>query len=399
MQIEQTWRWYGPHDPVTLNDIAQAGATGIVHALHDIPVGEIWPVHAIKERQQLIRSVACDDNRQLEWMVVESLNVHESIKQGLDDREEYIEKYIASLENLAACGISIVCYNFMPVLDWTRTNLAFKLADGSLALAFEMAALAAFDLYILERRDAEKDYDQSTLEAAESYFESLSESDKADLSDAILQGIPGTGESFEINAFRQRLDDYENISRTDLAANMDYFLKRVGPVADSLGVKLAVHPDDPPFPLFGLPRIVSTAADFDRIRKACNVEANGFTFCTGSLSPRVENNIPELLTNHADRVHFVHLRNVKKTGKHSFYESRHLDGVVDMYEMMNILVEEAGRRGNSTLPLPYRPDHGHQIMSDLSVDWPFHGYTAAGRLRGGAELKGIHHTLEKQQRS
>jgi len=339
MEIEQTWRWYGPHDPVSLSDIAQAGATGIVHALHDIPVGEIWPVSAIKERQQLIRSVPCDDDRLLEWRVVESLNVHESIKQGRDDREEYIEKYIASLENLAKCNIYIVCYNFMPVLDWTRTNLAYKLADGSLALAFQMKALAAFDLFILKRQNAQNDYDEATLEAAETYYQSLTDSDKAALSDAILQGIPGTGESFEINEFKQRLSEYDNISRSELEENMDYFLQRIGAIADSLGIKLAVHSDDQPFPLFGLPRIVSTAKDFQRVRTACDLEANGFTFCTGSLSPREDNDIPTLLTDHADRVHFVHLRNVKKTGKRSFYESRHLEGVVDMHKMMKILVD------------------------------------------------------------
>lgn len=393
MSLLQSWRWYGPHDIVSLNDIEQTGATGIVNALHEIPVGEIWEIASIQERKKLIEWDAENGiPRNLTWVVVESLNVHESIRQGLEDRDEYITKYIQSMKNLSACGIHIVCYNFMPLLDWTRTDLKFEVKDGSLALKFDSLALAAFDLFVLKREGAKEEYSESQSKRAKEYFDGLNTDQKEELTNNILQGVPGTAEIFSLEEFKGLLKKYERIDRAILKEHLAYFLQKVVPEAEKLGIKLCCHPDDPPFPLFGIPRVVSTEADLEFLVNCADSTSNGITFCTGSLGPNFKNDLPGIIERLGDKIHFIHLRNIQQEEGNTFYEADHLDGSVDMFEVMYALVRESNRRkslGRKDFAIPYRPDHGHQMLDDLDKEIPFHGYSTIGRMRGLAELRGL----------
>ncbi len=380
-----TMRWFGPNDPVSLMDIRQAGCTGIVTALHQIPVGEVWNVEAIKER---IDSIEKDNDRysELKWLVVESLPVHEDIKKGLPSREHFIENYKTSLKNLAKCGIKTVCYNFMPVLDWSRTNLNFEMPDGSKALRFVWEDFAVFDLCILKRPNAEKDYEENVIEAAKNKFDRMSEIEIKTLKDTALLGLPGSEEAFDLNTFQSLLDNYNEIGDRELRENLYYFIKQVAPVAQELGINLCIHPDDPPKPLLGLPRVVSTENDLVQLMSAYDNPANGITYCTGSLGVREDNNLPQIIRRFGNRIHFIHLRATKREeNPRNFHEADHLTGDVDMYSVVKEIVIEERRSGRS---IPMRPDHGHQMLDDLNKK-TYPGYSAIGRLRGLAELRGL----------
>ncbi|MEP0005156.1 MAG: mannonate dehydratase [Balneola sp.] len=395
----QSWRWYGPNDDVTLSDIEQAGAYGVVHALHHIPVGQVWTVLEIEERQKFIEWDASKGvPRNLKWIVVESLNVHESIKKGLADRDELIDNYKESLRNLAACGIQVVCYNFMPVLDWTRTDLNFNYKDGSKALRFDSVALAAFDIFILKRQGAVDDYDSDIKEKAKLYFKKLSAKECDTLAKNILQGVPGSGSVLTLDEFRSYLKLYEGITKEKLRENLKYFLQQIIPVAQELNIKLCCHPDDPPHSIFGLPRIVSTEEDLNYLVESVKSPSNGITFCTGSLGPNPENDLPGIVNRLGEYIHFVHLRNIQREESGSFHEADHLDGSVDMYKVMRALVKECDKRkenGRSDYRIPFRPDHGHQMLDDLNKKIKFHGYSAIGRLRGLAELRGLEEGIRR----
>ena len=383
--LEPTWRWYGPSDAVTLPEIRQTGATGIVTALHHIPAGEVWPVAEIKQRQRTIEEAG------LRWSVVESVNVHESIKTAAADREEYLEKYRQTLANLAECGIHTVCYNFMPVLDWTRTHLAYPVADGSLALRCDVRAIAAFDLYLLERPGAEADYTEDEQGAARAFLDTLTNEEQHALQRTMMAGLPGTRDVYEPAEFRQMLAAYDGIDAQQLQENLFYFLRAVVPTAEAVGVRLGIHPDDPPFPVLGLPRIVSTEADLKALVEAAPSPSNGLTFCTGSLGGRADNDLPGIVERLGKHIHFIHLRNVQREADGSFYEADHLDGSTDMFAVMRALVAEQQARqqnGRDDLRIPMRPDHGHQMLFDAGRNF-FPGYSAVGRLRGLAELRGL----------
>ena len=386
-----TMRWFGPNDPVSLMDIRQAGCSGIVSALHQIPVGDIWNSQAIEERKQLIE----EKNKQyspLKWLVVESLPVHEDIKKGLPSREVYIENYKKSLRNLATSGIKTVCYNFMPVLDWSRTSLDFEMPEGSKTLRFVWVDFAIFDLFILKRPNAEADYEPETRIAAESKFQSMSSYQLSVLTNTVLLGLPGSEEAFDLNIFQSLLDQYADIDAIQLRKNLYHFISQVAPVAQEVGINLCIHPDDPPRPLLGLPRVVSTASDFEQLMKACDIRANGITFCTGSLGVREDNDLPGMIEKFGDRIHFVHLRTTRREeGTRNFHEAPHLNGDVDMYEVVKALLQEEKRRkaaGYSDNALPMRPDHGFQMLDDLNKK-TYPGYSAIGRLKALAELRGL----------
>lgn len=392
----QTMRWFGPNDPVSLMDIRQAGCSGVVTALHQIPVGDVWNEASILER---INIVEADNQRftPLTWEVVESLPVHEDIKKGLPTREIYIENYKISLCNLAKCGIKIVCYNFMPVLDWSRTNLNYEMPDGSRALRFVWEDIALFDLYILKRPNAQNDYAEEVQTSAKKKFESMMEEEILGLRNTVLLGLPGSEEAFELENFQGLLDNYANIGDAELRQNLYYFIQQVAPVAEELGVKLCIHPDDPPFPLMGLSRVVSTENDLAQLMAACEVNANGITFCTGSLGVRADNNLPKMIERFGDRIHFIHLRTTKREENlpgnvlRNFHEAAHLAGDVDMYEIVKALVLEEKRRateGRIDAKIPMRPDHGHQMLDDLHKK-TYPGYSAIGRLKALAELRGL----------
>lgn len=393
MTLLQTWRWYGPNDIVSLDDIEQTGAEGIVNALHHIPVGEVWEVGEIKKRKKEIEWNSQKDRpRNLTWAVVESLNVHENIKQGLPDRDILIENYKQSLKNLSDCGIKVVCYNFMPVLDWTRTDLRYEMKDGSLALRFQFEALVAFDLFMLKREGAEHEYTEQQISRAKEYFGSLDEDKKAELSSAVLQGIPGSGEALDLEEFKMLLNAYNDIDKKQLQENLSYFLNEVIPVAEEFGIKMCCHPDDPPYQLFGVPRTVSTEEDVAFLVNSIDSDSNGITFCTGSLAPNPNTDLTGIIDRWGSKIHFIHLRNIVREGNGSFYEGDHLGGSVNMHEVMYALVRESNRRklaGREDYQIPYRPDHGHQMLDDLNKDIPFHGYSAIGRMRGLAELRGL----------
>ncbi|WP_313190433.1 mannonate dehydratase [Sphingobacterium sp.] len=376
--LEQTWRWYGPNDPVSLQDVKQAGATGIVSALHHIPHGEVWPLEDIQERKKIIEEAG------LTWSVVESVPVHEAIKTRSAEADQYIERYKQSLQNLAACGIKTICYNFMPVLDWTRTQLDLTMKDGSKALYFDWIDLAIFDIYILKREAAAQDYSQEIQQLAEEKYNKMSTEEKTDLQFNILMGIPGEGD-ITLESLQNSINIYKSIGREGLKQNLLYFLGAIADTCEANGIKMTIHPDDPPYAILGLPRVVSNEEDLVYIISEQPREFNGICFCTGSLGAGPKNNLPQILDKVKHRVHFAHLRNVKRDAIGSFYEADHLDGDVDMYAIVKGLSEENQRRA---LAIPFRPDHGHQMLDDIDkVTNP--GYSAIGRLRGLAELRGL----------
>jgi len=385
MKLEQTWRWFGPDDPITLQDIRQTGATGIVTALHQLPIGQVWSVDEIQKRKKQIEDAG------LRWSVVESVPVHEDIKRQSGDYRTWIQNYKLTIQNLGTCDIEVLCYNFMPVLDWTRTDLNFPMPDGSTALRFDDVALAAFDLFILNRAGADENFSSKLIEKAEEYFKKLSETEKTELTNTILSGLPGSEEGYTLDQFREILKTYEGITARDLRNNLKFFLKEIVPVAEAAGVRLAIHPDDPAFSLFGLPRVVSTEQDIAELISINESKNNGWTLCTGSFGSNPANDLAGMVKRLGHHINFVHLRNIKIEEGRTFHEADHLDGDINMVAVMRDLLREMDRRkqeNRSDIQLPMRPDHGHNMLTDLSGN-NFPGYSCIGRMRGLAELRGL----------
>jgi mannonate dehydratase len=397
--MRHTWRWFGPHDQVSLQAMLQAGVQGVVTALHHIPTGDVWQESAIAERQSDIGFLPDGSPSGLAWEVVESLPVSEAIKKQSGDWRDHVANYKTSLRNLSAAGISTLCYNFMPVLDWTRTDLRWRLPNGATCMRFDYTAFAMFDIHILERPGADEDYSRQTAVLAEQQFSTMDDTAKRLLADNIVCGLPGAAENFSLDDVRQHLAEYDNISADQLRNNFTDFLQQVIPVAEELGIRMCCHPDDPPFNLLGLPRVMSTEQDYNVMMKAVDSPANGITLCSGSLGARPDNDLPGMLERLGDRVHFLHLRNVKREStdtRGSFHEAEHLGGDTDMVALIAAVLKEEKRRrnvGRHDHAIPMRPDHGQDILDDLERSGVQPGYPAVGRLKGLAEMRGIEAAL------
>lgn len=378
--MKETFRWFGKTDPVSLSYIKQTGASGVVTALHHIPNGAIWHHEAIQKVKDEIETAG------LQWAFIESIPIHENIKLRTGDYRKRIENYKQSLINVAKCGLENVCYNFMPVLDWTRTHLHWPLENGGTALRFDKVDMAIFEIHILKRKDAENDYTTEVVQRAGNRFSKMVQDEKQKLEDNILMGLPGTVENLTIPIFMEMIAQYEGITHEDLKSNLSYFLNEIIPVAEENGIKMAIHPDDPPFDIMGLPRIIKSEADLDDLINFIDSPSNGITFCTGSLGANAANDLPKMIHKFADRIHFLHLRNVKREEDGSFYEDNHLEGSSDMHAIVKAVLEIENRLG---IELPMRPDHGHQILQDLETKNAYSGYTAIGRLKGLAEIRGL----------
>jgi mannonate dehydratase len=386
MPLEQTLRWFGPKDPVKLPEIKQTGASGIVTALHQVPIGEVWTIDEISKRKQLIES------KRLTWSVAESVPVHENIKKREKNYRQLIENYKESIKNLGKCGIDTICYNFMPVTDWARTDLKVSYKDGSITTKFEAKAFAAFDLFILKRKNAVNSYNSSQVSKAESYYKNLNENEREKLIQTILLGLPGSLEAYSLKEFKSALSEYDNINEQDLRENLYSFIREIIPAAEEAGVFMGIHADDPPWSLFGLPRIVSNKDDVKQILNAFDSISNGITFCTGSFGAGYKNDLVDMAKSFARRINFIHLRNLSRNAEGDFLEENHLEGDVDMYSIMREFVIEQKRRldkGEKNSRMPMRPDHGHLMIPDQTKEGIYPGYSLFGRMRGLSELRGL----------